>query len=94
MRRKPQREVNLDFPNAVSLSLLMFQIGLIAVESLRFVWRTPIIVQTMTPDFVATFFASANPVAPDLRERHSGRGRAWIWISRRRARSGSHRARI
>ena len=29
-------------------------------EGLRFVWRTPIIVQTMTMDFVATFFASAN----------------------------------
>ena len=105
-----------DFPNAVSLSMLMFQIGMIvgptlagfllasrgpglvyaingasfvAViaglalmrfrgrpdvnenaptrisieafrEGLRFVWRTPIIVQTMTLDFVATFFASAN----------------------------------
>jgi MFS family permease len=105
-----------DFPNAVSLSMLVFQIGLITgpplagfllashgpalvyafnaasfiavivglalmrssgkpekteadapaisfqslVEGLRFVWRTPIIVQTMTLDFVATFFASAN----------------------------------
>ena len=105
-----------DFPNAVSLSMLMFQIGMIvgptlagfllasrgpgmvyamnaasfvAVigglalmrfrgrpeqdespptrisieafrEGLSFVWRTPIIVQTMTLDFVATFFASAN----------------------------------
>lgn len=109
-----------DFPNAVSLSMLMFQIGLIAgpplagfllashgpglvyainaasfvavilglalmrtsgrperteseaprislealVEGLRFVWRTPIIVQTMTLDFVATFFASANQLLP------------------------------
>jgi len=105
-----------DFPNAVSLSMLMFQIGMIVGptlagfllasrgpglvyamnaasfvaligglalmrfrgrpeqdespparisieafrEGLRFVWRTPIIVQTMTLDFVATFFASAN----------------------------------
>src|SRR6185369_8265763 len=104
-----------DFPNAVSLSMLMFHIGLITgpplagfllashgpamvyainavsfvaviiglllmhtsgkaekteepnqisrqalLEGLRFVWRTPIIVQTMTLDFVATFFASAN----------------------------------
>ena len=109
-----------DFPNAVSLSMLMFQIGMIvgptlagfllasrgpglvyamnaasfvAVigglalmrfrgrpgedqsaptritieafrEGLRFVWRTPIIVQTMTLDFVATFFASANQLLP------------------------------
>jgi MFS family permease len=109
-----------DFPNAVSLSMLMFQIGLIVgpplagfilasygpalvytinaisfiavivgvalmrtsgrpekdenqpprislealLEGLRFVWRTPIIVQTMTLDFVATFFASANQLLP------------------------------
>src|SRR5438552_14200927 len=109
-----------DFPNAVSLSMLMFQVGLIvgpplagfvlashgpafvytinaisfvAVilglalmstsgrpekdesqparisvdalrEVLRFVWRTPIIVQTMTLDFVARFFAAANQLLP------------------------------
>jgi MFS family permease len=109
-----------DFQNAVSLSMLMFQIGLITgpplagfllashspglvyavnaasfvaiivglglmhasgkpekgeseaprislqalIEGLRFVWRTPIIVQTMTLDFVATFFASANQLLP------------------------------
>ncbi len=109
-----------DFPNAVSLSMLMFQIGMILgpslaglllasrgpglvyavnagsfvavifglalmrvsgraveeekqkstislsalFEGLRFVWRTPIIVQTMTLDFVATFFASANQLLP------------------------------
>ena len=109
-----------DFPNAVSLSMLMFQTGLITgpplagfilashgpglvyalnaasflavilglalmrvnakpepsednapriglqalTEGLRFVWRTPIIVQTMTLDFVATFFASANQLLP------------------------------
>jgi MFS family permease len=109
-----------DFPNAVSLSMLMFQVGLIAgpplagfvlashgpalvytlnavsfvavilglalmrtsgrpekdenqparisfaslLEGLRFVWRTPIIVQTMTLDFVATFFSSANQLLP------------------------------
>src|SRR5260221_8746897 len=109
-----------DFPNAVSLSMLMFQVGLIAgpplagfvlashgpalvytlnavsfvavilglalmrtsgrpekdenqparisfaslLDGLRFVWRTPIIVQTMTVDFVATFFASANQLLP------------------------------
>src|SRR6266849_4229823 len=109
-----------DFQNAVSLSMLVFQIGLITgpplagfllasrgpglvyainagsfvavilglalmrtsgkpersetepprisldalIEGLRFVWRTPIIVQTMTLDFVATFFASANQLLP------------------------------
>lgn len=109
-----------DFQNAVSLSMLMFQIGLITgpplagfllashgpglvyalnaasfvavivgvalmrtsgkpekteteapriglqalAEGLRFVWRTPIIVQTMTLDFIATFFASANQLLP------------------------------
>jgi MFS family permease len=109
-----------DFPNAVSLSMLMFQVGMILgpavagfllasrgpglvyainaasfvaviaglammrpharareaesemprisfaalVEGLRFVWRTPIIVQTMVLDFVATFFASANQLLP------------------------------
>src|SRR5438270_2413909 len=109
-----------DFPNAVSLSMLMFQIGMIVgpalagfllgifgpgviyatnaasfvavivglalmrtsgrpsesesaktrvsfgamVEGLRFVWHTPIIVQTMTLDFAATFFASANQLLP------------------------------
>jgi len=109
-----------DFPKAVSLSMLMFQIGMIVgpalaglllatrgpglvyamnaasflavilglalmrvrgrpvseegklpsvsleslMEGLRFVWRTPIIVQTMTLDFVATFFASANQLLP------------------------------
>src|SRR5438477_3939270 len=107
-----------DFPNAVSLSMLMFQVGMIVgpagagfllgkfgpgviyavnatsfvavivglalmrtsgrssesdttrvsfgalVDGLRFVWRTPIIVQTMTLDFVATFFASANQLLP------------------------------
>ena len=109
-----------DFPNAVSLSMLMFQIGMIVgpalaglllatrgpglvyatnaasfvavivglalmrvrgrpaaedgkaprvslealMEGLRFVWHTPIIVQTMTLDFVATFLASANQLLP------------------------------
>lgn len=33
-------------------------------EGLSFVWRTPIMVQTMTLDFVATFFASANALLP------------------------------
>ncbi|HYP54104.1 MAG TPA: MFS transporter [Pyrinomonadaceae bacterium] len=33
-------------------------------EGLRFVWRTPVIVQTMVLDFVATFFASATALLP------------------------------
>jgi MFS family permease len=33
-------------------------------EGLSFVWRTPIIVQTMTLDFAATFFASATALLP------------------------------
>jgi MFS family permease len=33
-------------------------------EGLSFVWRTPVIVQTMTLDFVATFFASATALLP------------------------------
>jgi len=33
-------------------------------DGLSFVWRTPIIVQTMTLDFVATFFASATALLP------------------------------
>jgi MFS family permease len=33
-------------------------------EGLSFVWRTPIIVQTMTLDFIATFFASATALLP------------------------------
>jgi MFS family permease len=33
-------------------------------EGLSFVWRTPIIVQTMTLDFVATFLASATVLLP------------------------------
>jgi MFS family permease len=42
--------------NAVSLTALK--------DGLRFVWRTPIIVQTMTLDFAATFFASATALLP------------------------------
>ena len=33
-------------------------------EGVRFVWRTPIMVQTMLLDFVATFFASATALLP------------------------------
>src|SRR5678809_1154850 len=33
-------------------------------EGLKFVWRSPTIVQTMTLDFAATFFASATLLLP------------------------------
>ena len=33
-------------------------------EGLKFVWHTPVIVQTMALDFVATFFASATALLP------------------------------
>jgi len=42
--------------NTVSLEALK--------EGLKFVWKTPIIVQTMTLDFAATFFASATFLLP------------------------------
>src|SRR5215813_4519902 len=38
-------------------------------EGLRFVWKTPIIVQTMTLDFAATFFASATALLPIFADR-------------------------
>ncbi|HEV2834861.1 MAG TPA: MFS transporter [Pyrinomonadaceae bacterium] len=50
-------------------------------EGLTFVWRTPIVVQTMTLDFVATFFASATLLLPIFaRERlHVGaHGYGWL----------------
>src|SRR5215471_5985857 len=50
---KPEKT---DEPNAIRLQAIL--------EGLRFVWRTPNIVQTMTLDFVATFFASANQLLP------------------------------
>lgn len=37
-------------------------------EGLAFVWRTPVIVQTMTLDFAATFFASATALLPIFAE--------------------------
>jgi len=41
------------------------RIGFTALkEGLSFVWRSPIIVQTMTLDFAATFFASATALLP------------------------------
>jgi MFS family permease len=54
---KPEKS-EADAPDAPQISWQAL------VEGLRFVWRTPIIVQTMTLDFVATFFASANQLLP------------------------------
>jgi len=47
---------NADESSRVSLEALK--------EGLKFVWRTPIIVQTTALDFVATFFASATALLP------------------------------
>jgi MFS family permease len=56
MRSSGNPELQSDRRNALSFAALK--------EGLRFVWRTPIIVQTMTLDFVATFFASATLLLP------------------------------
>ena len=54
---RPRRRIEGDQPPAeMNLAALR--------EGLRFVWRTPIIVQTMMLDFVATFFASATALLP------------------------------
>ena len=56
MRTGGDPELQSDRRNALSLAALK--------EGLRFVWQTPIIVQTMTLDFAATFFASATLLLP------------------------------
>ncbi len=56
MRTSGDPERTGDRGNALSLAALK--------EGLRFVRNTPIIVQTMTLDFVATFFASATLLLP------------------------------
>ena len=56
MRASGQPELQTERKDALSLAALK--------EGLRFVWHTPIIVQTMTLDFVATFFASATLLLP------------------------------
>ena len=56
MRASGQPELQTERKDALSLGALQ--------EGLSFVWRTPIIVQTMTLDFVATFFASATLLLP------------------------------
>ncbi|HEX5966178.1 MAG TPA: MFS transporter [Pyrinomonadaceae bacterium] len=56
MRTSGDPERNGDRRSALSLAALK--------EGFRFVWNTPIIVQTMTLDFAATFFASATLLLP------------------------------
>ena len=56
MRATGQPDLQIERKDALSLAALK--------EGLSFVWQTPIIVQTMTLDFVATFFASATLLLP------------------------------
>jgi MFS family permease len=56
MRASGSPELQTARRDALSLTALK--------EGLTFVWRTPIMVQTMTLDFVATFFASATLLLP------------------------------
>ena len=56
MRVSGKPELQTERKDALSLAALK--------EGLSFVWHTPIIVQTMTLDFVATFFASATLLLP------------------------------
>ena len=56
MRASGSPELQSDRRQALSFAALK--------EGLKFVWQTPIMVQTMTLDFVATFFASATLLLP------------------------------
>jgi len=56
MRTSGKPDLDREPRNALSFAALK--------EGLRFVWHTPIIVQTMTLDFAATFFASATLLLP------------------------------
>ena len=56
MRASGKPELQTERKDALSFAALK--------EGLKFVWQTPIIVQTMTLDFVATFFASATLLLP------------------------------
>jgi MFS family permease len=56
MRASGKPDLQKDRRSALSLTALK--------EGLRFVWHTPIIVQTMALDFFATFFASATLLLP------------------------------
>jgi len=56
MRASGKPDLQRERKDALSLAALK--------EGLQFVWHTPIIVQTMTLDFAATFFASATLLLP------------------------------
>jgi MFS family permease len=56
MRTSGKPELQSERRDALSFAALK--------DGLRFVWHTPIIVQTMTLDFAATFFASATLLLP------------------------------
>ena len=56
MRTGGQPDLQSELKDALSFAALK--------EGLKFVWHTPIIVQTMTLDFAATFFASATLLLP------------------------------
>jgi MFS family permease len=62
MRTSGDPERDGDRGSALSLAAL--------TEGFRFVWKTPIIVQTMTLDFAATFFASATLLLPIFAKEH------------------------
>jgi len=56
MRTSGKPDLQIERKDALSFGALK--------EGLRFVWHTPIIVQTMTLDLLATFFASATLLLP------------------------------
>jgi len=56
MRTSGKPDLEIERKDALSFAALK--------EGLKFVWHTPIIVQTMTLDFAATFFASATLLLP------------------------------
>jgi len=73
MRRRRRPAEQSEITTRVSFAALK--------EGLEFVWQTPIIVQTMTLDFAATFFASATALLPIFAEEilHVGaRGLGWL----------------
>ena len=77
MRTSGDPERNGDRGSALSFAALK--------EGFRFVRNTPIIVQTMTLDFAATFFCLSNLVAADLCERTIARRCEGLWFSCRGA---------
>lgn len=62
MRASGSPDLQISRKEALSLAALK--------EGLQFVWRTPIMVQTMTLDFIATFFASATLLLPIFAREH------------------------